>query len=279
MPRERPSPPAVTATVPVQPAPPIVRNPWTLAAFGLETNAEATPDAAIPAEGEIDIPLPRDRPEPGSPTQAASEPPEPTTVAPVTPAPETPPEPRVYQVGCPAILNGEVTGKVIPPIHDGQCGLQSPLSIEAVSANGRTIPLNAPIITDCGMASALPDWIAEVDSYVAAHDKTRIDTVNLSTSYACRNVDNAATGNLSFHAFADALDLIGFTLEDGRKISISPGWFGTPEQGSNILRFTRDAACTHFTTVLGPEADSFHQDNMHVDLACHGKTCTARLCQ
>lgn len=176
-------------------------------------------------------------------------------------------------------MEGKVTGKLMPPIHDGQCGIQSPLALSAVVANGRSILLNETITTDCGMASALPDWIGEVDSYITAHDKTRIKTVNFSTSYSCRNVDNAKTGNLSFHAFADALDLMGFGLEDGRTISIAPGFNGTPEQGRDILHFTRDAACTHFMTVLSPDADSFHQDNMHVDLACHGKMCTARLCE
>jgi hypothetical protein len=114
---------------------------------------------------------------------------------------------------------------------------------------------------------------------VAAHDKTRIKTINFGTSYSCRNVDNAKVGNLSFHAFADALDLIGFTLEDGRTISIAPGFRGTPAEGSQILHFARDAACTHFMTVLSPDADAYHQDNMHIDLGCHGKMCTTRLCQ
>jgi hypothetical protein len=190
-----------------------------------------------------------------------------------------PPPPRDYQVACPALMSGQVTGKNLPPIHEGQCGIQSPLEISAVSANGRSIPLNAKVITDCGMATAFPAWVAEVDSYLKAHDKTAIDTINLSTSYQCRNVDNAKTGNLSFHAFADALDVMGFKLEDGRTISIAPGFNGTPGQGRDILHFARDAACTHFMTVLSPDADSFHQDNMHLDLACHGKLCTARLCE
>ena len=176
-------------------------------------------------------------------------------------------------------MNGEVTGKSMPPIHEGQCGIQSPLAVSAITANGRSIPLSSTITTDCGMASALPAWVAEVDSYLIAHDKTQIDTINVSTNYECRNVDHAKTGNLSFHSFADALDIMGFKLKDGRKISIAPGFNGTPEQGHDILHFARDSACTHFMTVLGPDADSFHQDNMHLDLACHGKQCTSRLCE
>lgn len=239
------------------------------------------------------VPLPRERP--SQMEEAASEPPasssaepsssssqEPSSSSSAEPpasSSEPPKPPRDYQVACPALMQGKVEGKALPPIHEGQCGLQSPLAISAVAANGRSIPLSTTITTDCGMATALPDWVAEVDSYVFAHDKARLEAINVSTNYECRNVDHAKSGNLSFHAFADALDIMGFALSDGRKISIAPGFNGTPEQGRDILHFARDAACTHFMTVLSPDADSFHQDNMHLDLACHGKACTARLCE
>ena len=242
------------------------------------------------ASSDAAVPLPRERPaalESSSATEASSSAPEASSSAASSSEPSNssssseppPPPPRDYQVACPAAMNGEVTAKSLPPIHEGQCGIQSPLSVTAITANGRSIPLSAPAITDCGMATALPAWVAEVDSYLVAHDKTRIDKINISTNYECRNVDHAKVGNLSFHAFADALDIIGFVLADGRTISIAPGFNGTPEQGRDILHFARDAACTHFMTVLGPDADAFHQDNMHLDLACHGKMCTSRLCQ
>ena len=248
---------------------------------------------ARPAAAAATVPLPRERPssmsssseEPSAPEPAPPPPDTSSSVPPDTSSsasssePEPPPPPRDYQVACPAVMSGEVTAKSLPPIHDGQCGLQSPLSLEAVSANGRSIPLSSKIITDCGMATALPAWAAEVDTYLMAHDKTQIDTIDVSTNYECRNVDHEKTGNLSFHSFADALDIMGFKLKDGRTISIAPGFNGTLAEGSQILHFARDAACTHFMTVLSPDADSFHQDNMHLDLACHGKTCTARLCE
>ena len=146
-------------------------------------------------------------------------------------------------------------------------------------ANGRSVPLNAPVTTDCGMATALPGWIADVDRWLMATANTRIEKINVGTNYACRNVNNAEAGNLSFHAFGDALDVVGFTLEDGRTISVDTAWPGTVEQGSRIIRFAHDAACTHFTTVLGPEANALHHDHLHIDLGCHGKRCTARLCE
>lgn len=227
--------------------------------------------------------LPRERPDPtASPPpasddvgQSPTEPPvpaEPKVEEPVAP-------PRDYQVACPAMLNGEVKASALPPIHENMCGLQSPLSLEAVMANGRSVPLNAPVTTDCGMATALPGWIADIDRWLMATEKTRIERVNVGTNYACRNVNNAKEGNLSFHAFGDALDVVGFTLEDGRTISVETAWPGTIEQGSRIIRFAHDAACTHFTTVLGPEANELHRDHLHIDLGCHGQRCTARLCE
>lgn len=258
MPRERPDPAVVTRDVSSPSGVPTPRErPSVMAAEDASLAASSEPPSSAASSSSAELP--------SAPSSSEE------------PAP--PPPPRDYQVACPALMNGQVTGKVLPPIHEGQCGIQTPLELSAVTANGRSIPLNQKVITDCGMAVAFPAWVEEVDSYLKAHDKTQLDTINLSTSYQCRNVDNARTGNLSFHAFADALDIMGFKLGDGRTISISPGFNGTPEQGSDILHFARDAACTHFMTVLSPDADSYHQDNMHLDLACHGKMCTARLCE
>ena len=222
-------------------------------------------------------PLPRERPQPvAAPASPEVVPPDASSSA--EPAEPAAP-PRLYQVACPALLDGRVTGKAMPPIHDGQCGIQSPLALEAIGINGRSVPLSNAITPDCGMAAALPAWLDAVDAYAFAAEKTRIAQIDVATSYECRNVDHAATGNLSFHSFADALDVIGFTLTDGRRITVANGYRGTPAEGAALLRFAHDAACAHFTTVLGPDADAFHQDNLHLDLACHGKACTTRLCQ
>jgi hypothetical protein len=243
------------------------------------------PEATAPAGPQSTVPLPRERPDatttptpvtegPASPDEAAEQAPVPKAIVVEPAAP-----PRDYQVACPAVMDGAVTATALPPIHENQCGLQSPLSLEAVMANGRSIPINTPVTTDCGMATALPGWVADVDSYLKAKENTEIESLIIGTNYACRNVNNADAGNLSFHAFGDALDVSGFTLKDGRTITVEPAWLGTEEQGSKIIRFAHDSACTHFTTVLGPEANALHHDHLHVDLGCHGKSCTARLCE
>lgn len=273
------------------PAEPATAEGW--AAWLPQSEADwAAPTRPLqPAPGAADLngqaPLPRSRPERGatipagveSSGEAAANPTSPDQEA--EPQPElTPPKPpRIYQTACPAMLLGQVEGKALPPLVEKQCGTQSPLSITAVLANGRMVPFSGPATLTCGMATALPHWVAAVDNYVQARDNTRIASVIVGTSYMCRNVNNSANGNLSDHAFADALDVVGFRLDDGRTITVTEGWPGTEAQGSRIIRYAHDAACSSFTTVLGPEANAQHHDHLHLDLLCHGKTCTARMCE
>ncbi len=251
LPRERPAP-ALSAPMPVE-------MPSAIAASASEA------PTSLPAPSSLEPPSSAEAVSSTEPASSASSAP--------------PPPPQIHQTACPSVLNGQVTAKTLPPIHEGECGTTSPLSIEAITANGRSISLSPPLTTDCGMATALPVWLSAVDSYAQVHEHTGIKSVDLGPGYECRRVDGLATGGLSDHAFADAADLMEMTLEDGQKISIAPGFNGTEAQGHDILHFARDAACTNFTTVLSTDADSFHQDNMHMDLDCHGKACTIRLCQ
>jgi hypothetical protein len=256
-----------------------------------ELSTETPASAGIrPAWTEVElpvkplVPMPRPRPDAKTETPAAPK------AGPETPpddhiaAPETPAAPRVYQVACPAVLLSRVEAEALPPsagppAAERQCGAQSPLSLTGVLANGRMVPVSGGVTTDCGVASALPGWIEAVDSYLMGRENTRIAEVIVGTSYMCRNVNNADAGNLSFHAFADALDVVGFKLEDGRTVTVEGGWADALSAEGRLLRYAHDAACSHFTTVLGPEANALHHDHFHVDLGCHGKTCTARLCE
>jgi len=250
-----------------------------------ETNAAA----AAPTAAGLAVPLPRRRPDQATPADPGPVPAQPGKSEaygpPVDPyahlggpaEPSAPP--RVYQTACPAVLLGRVEAEALPPIRDAQCGVQSPLSVTGVLANGRIVPVSGGVQTDCGMASALPPWIEQVDSYLLARENTQIAEVVVGTSYMCRNVNNAESGTLSFHAFADALDVVGFRLGDGRFVTVAGDWSDPLSPEGRLLRFAHDSACANFTTVLGPEANGLHRDHLHVDLGCHGKACTARLCE
>jgi hypothetical protein len=83
-------------------------------------------------------------------------------------------------------------------------------------------------------------------------------------TYNCRNVNNAAQGRRSQHATANALDVAGFTLTDGREISVARDWNG-PGPEAAFLRAARDGACRWFGAVLGPDYNAAHRDHFHLD--------------
>ena len=264
-----PTPPAVTrpSVAPVAPPIPQPRPDFDKAAVD-EESVEALPDQP-----------PVSAPEPVQAPQTVVTPDTDTLPEPVaTDLPE--PEPaRIYQSACPALIEGLVEGRIVPPIKDGQCGTQSPLEITAIASRGRMVPLSSPVTTDCAMASALPGWVARVDGYAQAMLNSGLAQINTGPGYMCRNRNNASDGLVSEHGFANALDISGFTLQDGQTIAVKTGWLPGNAKEGRLLRLAHDAACGSFTTVLGPEANADHADHIHLDLGCHGKSCTALLCQ
>jgi hypothetical protein len=199
---------------------------------------------------------------------------------PPEPEPVAEPEPdRVYQVACPAVLLGLVEAEMAPPLSAGICGEQSPLVVTGVMSRGRMVPLSSPVTTNCQMASALPGWVADVDGYAEAMLQSELASVDTGTSYMCRNRNNGSGGFTSEHGFANAVDVTGFTLEDGRSIGVAADWGKALAPEGRLLRLAHDAACGGFTTVLGPEANAEHEDHLHLDLGCHGASCTAQICE
>lgn len=228
------------------------------------------------AEAEVPPPLPKPRPEG---LGEAAEPAEPAVAPRPEPVEEELADERIYQTACPAVLSGAVVAKMLPPIAEGACMAQSPLEVTALNLTGRTVELTSPIVTNCEMATALADWAADVDAYARAALDSGLAALQTGTSYMCRpRVGNGAAFT-SEHGFANAVDVAGFTLADGRSIVVKDDWqpMATPE--AKLLRQSHGAACGTFTTVLGPEANADHEDHLHLDLGCHGQSCTAQICE
>ena len=88
----------------------------------------------------------------------------------------------------------------------------------------------------------------------------RIETFG---SYSCRDV--AGSGRRSAHATAAAIDVSGFVLADGRRISVEEDWNGGDAQERAFLRTVHRSACKRFDTVLGPDYNSAHENHLHVE--------------
>ncbi len=191
--------------------------------------------------------------------------------------PETPKTERIYQAACLPLVQNEVTGKVIPPVNEGQCQIRSPLEITAFT-KPVPIELDQPVTTNCTMTVALTEWVQQANSLAQTHLGSDIKTIGTGSHYQCRKVNNGSAGLVSENAFGNALDIMSFTLANGEKTTLATDWNGSEKQ-KKFWRELHKASCTLFMTVLGPEADSAHETNLHLDMGCHGKSCTYRICQ
>ncbi len=123
-----------------------------------------------------------------------------------------------------------------------------------------------PATLACPMVSALDRWVSEGVQPAALHwFGTQVTEIRQIGSYSCREMVGSGTSTMSEHAFGDALDIAGFTLADGRKLTVKDGWHGTPEE-QGFLHDVQLYACQTFTTVLAPGYNVYHYDHIHVDL-------------
>ncbi|KAB2851153.1 MAG: extensin family protein [Hyphomicrobiaceae bacterium] len=109
------------------------------------------------------------------------------------------------------------------PVRAGQCGTPAPILLKKLGE--QPIQLQPAAVMNCGLAEALHKWVEEI-LQPAARDVLGSPVVKLigTSSYVCRNRNGEANGPISEHAFANALDISGFQLADGRTISLLQDW-------------------------------------------------------
>ncbi len=157
------------------------------------------------------------------------------------------------------------------------CGAVSPYEMSA-AGNG-AIGLKPTALLRCPMIRPVDDWMVAVVSPAAVHYLgAPVTEVKVAASYSCRTRNGIVGAKLSEHALANALDVSGFVLANGRTVTLRKGWNGEPDEQA-FLRAVHKEACRRFTTVLGPDADRFHFDHFHVDLARHNAAGTHRVCR
>jgi hypothetical protein len=118
----------------------------------------------------------------------------------------------------------------------------------------------------CPIVSVLDRWLADsVQPAAMRWFGARVVEIKQISAYSCRGMNGNSRAHISEHAFGNALDIAGFTLADGRHVSVKDGWKGMPEE-QGFLRDVQAAACQQFTTVLAPGSNVYHYDHIHVDL-------------
>jgi len=162
--------------------------------------------------------------------------------------------------GVPGIVGERL--ETIPGRLNG-CGIAAPVRISAI--NGITFSQRPTL--NCQAARALQGWLTEDVVPAVGRRGGGVASVRVIASYSCRTRNSQPGARLSEHATGNAMDIAGFGLADGSELSVLSGW-GRGAEG-RILRNLHSAACGRFGTVLGPDADRFHRDHFHVDIASY----------
>lgn len=144
---------------------------------------------------------------------------------------------------------------------DAKCPLTGALRVQ-----GGEVALSSSFLASCPLAVAYAMFERHTLQPAAqAAFGQRVARVDHLGSFACRNMYNRENGALSQHASANALDIAGFRLADGRSISVLKDW-PKQNQDAQFLRKVRDGACEAFSVVLSPDYNAAHRNHFHLDV-------------
>ena len=172
---------------------------------------------------------------------------------------------------CRGLLRGAgIRFTALPPRSAaGQCGYDDAVRFTrggALALRYRPDDLG----TSCPVAAGLALWEWHVVQPAALrHFGTRVASVEHFGSYSCRRIYGRSEGAWSEHSSANAVDIAGFRLADGRRIGVAADWHGDGAR-SRFLREVRDGACRLFATTLSPDYNQAHRDHFHLDQAKRG---------
>lgn len=156
-----------------------------------------------------------------------------------------------------------IQGKSIAPIPGRVrgCGVADPVQVTSVDG----VLLSRPSTMDCGTAKALNSWVKNGLKPAVGRLGRGAKSIRVAAHYSCRPRNNKAGARISEHGKGRAIDISAIGLNDGSSLTVLGGWRDR-KQGP-ILKKAHKAACGPFGTVLGPNADRYHQDHFHFDTA------------
>lgn len=213
-----------------------------------EQPASHHPAAAASGKAAV-VPMPRPRPETTALPPQSAEP----QKAESAPAGLSPCQTRLDA--------GLAITKPSPPITGpGACHAEDVVQLIAIiTTEGTKIKLSPPATLRCEMAEALARWVREqAEPRVRPFGAPK--ELLVAASFSCRGRNNVSGAKLSEHGLANAIDLRGFMLADGKSIILTDA-----NADKNLRGQLRDTACGEFTTVLGPGSDGYHEEHIHLD--------------
>jgi hypothetical protein len=167
-------------------------------------------------------------------------------------------------MSCQAALNDMGVRYTVLPDREvsDSCHIRNQVQVRQLSTAQLT-----PLKTTCGTALRLAMWEYHFVQPIAEQELgSQVIRIDQLGSYSCRQIRNAngATNRMSQHATANAVDVSGFQLPTGKRISVLKNWNDTPEN-ERFMQAVRDGGCQIYNITLSPEYNALHADHFHFD--------------
>ena len=132
-----------------------------------------------------------------------------------------------------ALSRSQLEYTAIPDRQEGDfCAFEG-----VVRMDESQVDYSSPAQVTCPLAAALYVWEREVLQPLAReHLGAEVRRIQHVGTYACRRVYGGRLGEPSQHARANAIDMIGFTLDDGGAVSVVNHWDDSGAKGSFLRR-------------------------------------------
>lgn len=155
--------------------------------------------------------------------------------------------------------------RAVPPMQ-GNCPIEQPLRICGYG----DVTLSSSFLASCPMAVASTMFVINSDSALRqAGFNSPLKRIAHVGSYACRNIYHRQEGRLSEHASADAWDITGFQLANGRWLQVGKNW-QQPEDAAAGLHALWRNGCATFGNALGPDYNAAHASHFHLGMRGSG---------
>ncbi len=168
----------------------------------------------------------------------------------------------------------------VPDVEDERgCSIENGVEVSRIG----NVALTRPALLTQDMAIRMGRWVKDsVEPEAQKQFRVQLAALDVGGTYSCRNIygrpfGGRFAGRLSEHAFANAIDIGGFKLADGREVKYLNHW--RARDGSReFLQATSLSACEIFNTTLTPDYDRFHRNHIHVDASPKKEGDQSRFC-
>ena len=146
------------------------------------------------------------------------------------------------------------------------CSAVGTVQLSQLKSDRASLELSGLGPMTCPLADSLAGWarygVDRAAQQLLGSPLAKIETMG---SYNCRNI--AGSLRRSAHATGNAIDVSGFVLADGRRITVAGDWANTSPRVQRFFEAIHTSACKRFGTVLSPAYNGAHHDHLHLELS------------